>query len=388
MNLWKYLFVMVMTISWVIPVAVFAADEEPSFQNAAQAQHAANVAEASFSDLDEARADNYADEVADTTATETANTRADLVATSYAEKMATEFVEQKAKEHADGLIDQKAREYADSVVAGNTRADWQTEYDAAAKRALEQGAWDNAYEYAIERATNINFRNAWDTQLAEVVGSEDYVKVRQQAYEAAYEAAYAPAYDEAFTYAVSRITGAKIEEINRLRHREHMGWGQIAKMYNVPERYIGNGHRNKLTVNTPEPEAEPPALEVLPLEAEIIEATQRNAKTGWSNGHVVYKEKKGGSKNRSGLSGASVAAEAALSDAGAGKGKSSNGKNNSSAGSNKSDKADKSQSSKSTGGNASGKNNNNGKSSNNGNSGKSNGNSGKSGNNGNGKGNK
>ena len=65
MNVWKCMLAASMTLCLAAPIATFADGEvpdgmeleTPSFQNAAQAQRAANIAEASFSELDQARAE-------------------------------------------------------------------------------------------------------------------------------------------------------------------------------------------------------------------------------------------------------------------------------------------------------------------------------------------
>ena len=104
------------------------------------------------------------------------------------------------------------------------------------------------------------------------------------------------------------------------------------------------------------------------FEEELAEATLRDTRTGWNKGPGTSAKSKGNSKKWIGLNETSLKAEAAVSDVGAGNGKSFNGKGGSSAVEGKSNNSNKSQTSLSSVSSPSGKdksnNGNNGKSSN------------------------
>ena len=405
MNLTVKILVMLAMLCFIITSTISAVAEEPSFTNPAQAQHAANIADADFSDQDQTRAENYAEDTADKVAAETAETRADLASTDYAEKTAEEFVVKKSEEYADGVVEknsteyeQQASEYADGFVHEKalehvenvcpddscTAQEKRDAYNSIVDRANDYGGWEQlyenelekiieternaAYEYAYKRATNPDYPNAKDAAFKEA-----YDSVYQDNYDAAYDAYknsdnYTKAYDEALAAGISRITGAKIEDIRRLRYEERMGWGQIKKLYDGPPGVLGVRGKHKNIVAGAEeqssplrlgPELDLPQPEDLSLDAEIEEVTQRSKNNGWNKNQASTRHK-GNSKKWVGLTETSAAAETTISETGGGKGKSSNGKSSSSAGAGKSDKSNKSQTSLSTAGkdkNNNGKNN-------------------------------
>ena len=225
-----------------------------------------------------------------------------------------------------------------------------------------------AYDYAIERAYGDfgpGHPNAYQTALKRFYGEEAPKEL----------------YEEYLTGKISEITGEKVEVIRKLRYEDKLGWGQIKKMYPVPKEVLGLGH--SFNVKLPKGQVTPPYPEEISIDAEIAEVTQRSKNNGWNKNQVSTKQK-GNSKKWIGLSETSLKAEAAVSDVGAGKGKSSNGKGGSSAGAGKSNNSNKSQTSLSSTSSPSGKdksnNGNNGRSSNSSKSDKNDrGNSGKSG---------
>ena len=113
MNVWKCMLAASMTLCLAAPAGALAdgevpddmVNETPSFQNAAQAQRAANIAEASFSELDQARAE--AEAAAEAAAS------VEQISTAYAEGV----VDKIASDYAFGVVEEKAAAYAEGVVA-------------------------------------------------------------------------------------------------------------------------------------------------------------------------------------------------------------------------------------------------------------------------------
>ena len=194
MNLWKNLLILATAICLVSPVAVSAFDEVPSFSNPAQAQHAENIAEASFSEIDmedakERAQTAYAEDMAESFIEEKAQDYAEGVFEQKAEDYAEEFVIQKSENHADGVIEKladdyvkelletKAKDHADDVCAGCDEADpnWIAAKEAYLEQTSEESMeqlktnklqeldggneWNEAYQYAYKRATGDGYRN-------------------------------------------------------------------------------------------------------------------------------------------------------------------------------------------------------------------------------------
>ena len=397
MNLWKNLLILATVICLVSPVAVSAFDEVPSFSNPAQAQHAENIAKASFSDPDywedvEERAKTaYAEDMADALVEQKAQDYAEGVFVKKAEEYAEDFVVQKSVDHADSAVDaeNRATEYANSKADSGTIV-WDEEYQYALEQLRSSEEWKEANSYAYQRSTGEGYKNLKLTTYENWMKDPENAYVKEEAYDYAKERAYGDfgpghpnayqtslqrfygevpppeIYEEYLTKTVSEITGERIEEIRILRER-HMGWGQIKKMYPVPKEVLGLGHSYEASIKIPKQEMARPAPEPLSLADEIAEVTNRSKNNGWNNNQVSTKQK-GNSKKWIGLNETSLKAEAAVSDVGAGNGKSSNGKGGSSAGAGKSNNSNKSQTSLSSVSSPSGKdksnNGNNGKSSN------------------------
>lgn len=390
MKSWKTLLVTVIACCLVIPVAVCAVDEEPnaiedvqpSFQNLAQLKHAESIAansdydEDTISDKAEADAQKAADAEA-----------ADIEAAAAA--AAKEATDAEAV-NIDAEAAAAAKEAADAEAAT---------IEAAAAAAGEKAAEgiDDPDEY--EQAYNSEYGIVYDSMYAEIYDpkyDEVYNNKYDEVYNNKYDEVYNDKYDEIFhrTYEDSfknqlvELTGIRVAEIEMLRQKK-MGWGQIAKYYDVHPKFIGLGHLKKMNA-LPEDDLPPADPEIIPLNAEIAEVTTRSKNNGW-NKHQVLTKQKGNSKKWIGLTGTSVAAEDAVSETVGGKGKGNSGKSSASAGAGKSNNSNKSQTSLSTASEQSGKGkskNNNAKSSRGSSNKEDRGNSGNKGNgNGNGNGN-
>ncbi len=317
MKLWKCLLSPAMTLCLVIPGTVYAVDEDPdamedvtpSFQNAASAQRAANIADASFSEADQALAEEEA--------TQEAKDQVDKVSSEYAEGVvkqvssdyADRVVDEKATAYADGVVEEKAVDYAtiQAELTGAGPGDRAYEaaygeaYTYAIDRATGEGyvnAWDTAYKSAYDRATGEGYVNAWDTAYKSAYDratNPDYHNAYDTAYDYAneratnpdYHNAYDTAYEKALAQEIAGITGEKIAEIHRLRYVERLGWGQIVKQehINVHPSVNGLGHMKKLRKGQMPPEdgIAPRDPEAIPLDAEIAEATRRDTRTGWND---------------------------------------------------------------------------------------------------------
>ncbi len=346
MNLWKNLLILATAICLVSPVLVFAVEDDPSFTNPAQAQHAENIAKASFSDPDywedvEERAKTaYAEDMAESFIEEKAQDYAEGVFEQKAEEYAGDFVIQKSIDHADSVVDaeNRATEYANSKAESGTIA-WDQEYQYALERLRSSEEWKEANSYAYQRATGEGYKNLKMTTYENWMADPENAYFKEEAYNYAKERAYGnfgpgnknayqtalqrfygevppqEIYEEYLTKTVSEITGERIEEIRILRER-HMGWGQIKKMYPVPQEVLGLGH--SYNVNLPQGQITPPKPEEFSIDAEIAEVTQRSKNNGWNKNQVSTKQK-GNSKKWIGLTETSVTAEDVASETVGGK---------------------------------------------------------------------
>ena len=202
MNTYRYFLIISALLGLLLPVAVLAVDEEPetmaaeppSFQNAAQAQHAANMADAFVAD--------NADEIADI---------ADTEAVSYAEDEAAKYIESKVEEYAEKTALEKT---------GLTEPpeDGDTEYGEYTL------AYEEAKAYAEERAY------------------DNFGEGKKNAYQSAYERFYNDKYEETMMKEISQLTGATYREIWTKRYIEKKGLGVIAHELGVPPKVLGLGH--------------------------------------------------------------------------------------------------------------------------------------------------
>jgi len=354
MTLWKRLLIHTVIMSLLSPVALWAADEEvtPTFQNAAQAERAANLATASFTEEDMEQARQQAAVQAESQIEQLADGYADGVVEQISNDYADKVVDETARTRAEESIKEKARQYALSVADGDP-AKYREIYDEALARAKDpsfHNALDTAYESELEKLKNPDdpdfdgsvWQGAYDYAKERATG-DGYKNARQTAYEYAYNRAtdpdfpnaYQTEYKKSLEAEVAEITGQKIQDIHEMRYVEKLGWGVIAsqKIHLHPSN---NGRGNKWKHNMPpsvEDETIPPGpgFDEIPLEQEIAEATRRNVRTGWVEDPVqTMGSGKKGNKKQYGLTqtsglGSEVAAGNSKENRGNGKNKSSNG---------------------------------------------------------------
>ena len=407
MKHWKCLLIPAMVFSLLSPPVLWAAGEEmeeieemeevtatfQDYQNAVQTERAAYLAGASITDDDvttlELEVSTQAGGYANSFAEEYANDQADQHVKDVSRNYANNVVEisserdEEIKLEADTLVQEKADEYARSV-----------------NKDMDSNEYKEAYEIAMARATDPSFNNLWDTTYKQLLedelgsesteymawleaydranqratgGGEDWVDARQTAYRLAleqfpdtdeYKELFGEAYDEALAAKMAVLSGQKSQLVYEMRFKRKWGWGRITRELGLPSKYNGVGQWPK-GMPAPGEEILPPVPEEMSLEEEIAKATHRDTRTGWNKGPGTSAKSKGNSKKWIGLNETSFKAEAAVSDVGAGNGKSSNGKGGSSAGAGKSNNSNKSQTSLSSVSSPSGKdksnNGNNGK---------------------------
>lgn len=250
---------MVIALWVMMPVAIYAVDQEPDlaeeqtepeFTNPAQAQHAENLAAAAFSDKD----------------METAEEKA----------TPTEEEEEAIKAEAEAKIEELAIE-----------------------------------EY--EKATGMDYDG-------DPENLQDYIDDLSGAYEEEYERLYQEEFDKNLADEISSITGAQLQEIYDMRYEDKMGWGVIAQELGVHPSVLGLGHGKKKGMGIEEEDIEPPEdPDTDPLTAEMMKESERNMHADWNRGAKGKKGKKGGSTQTLGLTESSTAA-AAASSGGKGKG--------------------------------------------------------------------
>ena len=400
--------------------------EPPSIQNITQAERLENLAKASFSEEDMQDARDIAADEAETNIDTLVNEYANGVVDEIASDQAYLEVKQLSRDHAYTSVDttafpnldERATLYADKTVeekaqayARRVAADDRTKYKEAYEAALARGydpsfynLWDAAYAEAIESALGVRKFAAWEKEYYSAYergtgGGDKWVDAWQTAYESAkkqaiadgafleaeayayaratnpnFPNAYQAEYKKALDAAVAGIANERLREVYHLRYVEKLGLGVMAKKYlNIEAFHNGKGnlwrHRVGPSIDDeiipPGPAVDP---EEMSFEEELAEATLRNTRTGWNKGPGTSAKSKGNSKKWIGLNETSLKAEAAVSDVGAGNGKSSNGKGGSSAGAGQSNNSNKSQTSLSSTSSPSGKdksnNGNNGRSSN------------------------
>ncbi|MEJ2137638.1 MAG: hypothetical protein P8X86_20650, partial [Desulfofustis sp.] len=265
MKLCNIITILLAAFCFIVPVTIYAFEEEPSFTNPAQAQHAENIAEASFSEFDLADAQEraqkaYAEDMAESFIEEKAQNYAEEVFEQKAEEYAEDFVIQKSIDHADNVVDaeNRATEYANSKADSGTIA-WDEEYQYALDRLRSSEEWKEANSYAYQRSTGEGYKNLKMTIYENWMADPENAYFKEEAYEYAKERAYGdfgPGHQNAYQTALQRfygedipkevfeeylaekvaeITGERLEEIHRLRYEENKGWGQIKQMYPVPK---------------------------------------------------------------------------------------------------------------------------------------------------------
>jgi len=343
-----------MVLGLLSPVGPSAAEEvTPTFQNATQAQRAANMARASITeeDMEEVRqqaateAENQVKQVssdyADGVVEQISNDYADKAVDEAARTHADETVEAQAREYALGFGEEGSRAYEKAYADAMTRATdpsfrnlWDTTYEAELERltnakdpAYDDSVWQEAYSYAKARATGKGYHNAWQTA---------YEYAWKRATDPDYSNAYQAEYKKALEAGVADITGDKIEEIHRLRYVDKLGVGVINKKFGLHPSHAGMG--NKWKHNAP-PSLDdeiipsgPPELDEMPLEEEIAEATRRNTRTGFNyelESETVGNKNKGSKKTYGLAQTSGLAGEDALGK-NKGKGGNGNGKSKSS----------------------------------------------------------
>jgi hypothetical protein len=274
--------------------------EEPSFQNFSQMQHAQNISEAALAELDEA---------ADEAAEGLNKAEEEQTETGLALREAYTIRETTEQDLAAALEARKSarKAYDEAVAAGNARA------IAKAKDELD------AARQGYVDAEKTNKR------------AENYYADKEAAYTEA-RRGFKAAEDE-----VARVleaqTGVSLKAIHEMRYGQKMGWGLIAREVGVAPRVIAlkTGHIKK---GKKQVEVDP--------EEEFLEATKRNTKTGWSDGHGLMTSRSKSSKEGLGLTATSGIANSDVRGNKSGnKGNSSNSASSSASSSKGSSKSDR-----------------------------------------------
>ena len=376
MNFGKYFFITAVLLGLHIPIGGFAAEsetedliynEEPTYQNPSQAEHAENLQDALISPM-EAEAARLAAEEAEQS------------------KIGTEAELKAAKENLDileGDLDasqvklsearQEVKRLREELLALEEEAKPGENELEVVKEELEQVEDDpdpskEELEALLEQARK-------DRRAAKRLrdGAQemfDQGLIDFQAFEEELDDANA-AYDKA-TEAYVSILGQRADLADEIHQmRQTMGWGQIYNMFReeLGANGVRRGQYRKENQHMVQVQVMEPDLEDISLEAEIEQVTTRNRyEHNVRNRNQVSTKQKANSKKWIGLNETSLKAEAAVSDVGAGNGKSFNGKGGSSAVEGKANNSNKSQTSLSSVSSPSGKdksnNGNNGKSSN------------------------
>ncbi|MBT8360273.1 MAG: hypothetical protein KJO32_04910 [Deltaproteobacteria bacterium] len=281
--------------------------EKPSYQNAAQAQHAANLQEAVLAkdpELTES-AGKLADAKEEQTDTGL-ELRAAYKVRDDADQALNTALEERAvaKEAYDDLLD--------IIGPGPDYTDREQMALDKAKAALDASRWDV-----------VNAQKAYDE------AEQDY-GLKEVAYDDARQAFT----DAEASYAknLAERTGVTEQQIHAMR--QEMGWGAMYRELGVHPGFNGlkRGHYKNGKLKAPElnpldvADHEPLNLhEGIPPDQELMEATKRNTRTGWSDKHGLKLNNNKSSKKGLGLtqtSGLAVSEE--RGNKGSNKGNSSN----------------------------------------------------------------
>ena len=341
------------------PTALWAVDdqmaaieyEEPVFQNAAQLERALNLTAASFTeeDMEAARqqateeateeintlAENYADGVVDQIASDYAHEEVKQLSRDHAlNSVDTEDfpnLDERATFYADKYVKEKANEYASSLGFEEGTPDyeeaynkaieratdptfnnlWDTTYAEAISKALDEEAfsdWKDAYSYAWNRGTaEGDWENALETAYNEATDRAINGGIWQESFDYAiaratnrdYSNAYQAFYKKALEEAVVEINAGQLREIYQMRYVYRYGWGVINKKLALKAYHNGLGNIWKHDAGPSlDDEIIPPGPQEfgeLNIEKEIAEATRRNTKTGWGNNDEFHAK---GNKNK------------------------------------------------------------------------------------------
>ena len=254
--------------------------EAPSYQNPAQAHHAANLQEQALANDAEL------------------NTAADSVAEARQEQNLAEAALQQATSEQITCNDQL-----------QAAIQTQTEAQAAYDNALASG--DAA---ALEAATtNLEVANqaVMDAQKA-LDGADERYQARLGEYNEAQENCLQA--ENSYAEMLGNRTGVLAEEIRAMRQERKMGWGDIAHYLGVPPSYLGRklGHTKNWKNQVNAPDTDPVDDEELVVQIsedeELQQATKRNTHTGWSTNHGLQTER--GNSTRSGMGLAATSGDA------------------------------------------------------------------------------
>lgn len=372
MKQWIRLLIPTMALSLVSPVTLWAADQEietmeevtPTFQdyqNAVQAERAANLAEATITDDDvmtlerdaSIQADGYANSFAEEYANDQADQHVKDVSRNYANSVAEISPErdEEIKLEVDTLVQKQAEEYAISINEDVDSEEYKEAYEAAMSRATDPSfinLWDTTYKQLVEDelgSESIEFDdwlNAYDrAEQRATGGGENWVDARQTAYNEAlkqfpdteeYKELFGEAYDKALAEKMAELSGQRNQLVYEMRFIKKYGWGKITRELGLPPKYNGVGQWRK-GMPVVEKIVAQPVLEELSIEEEIELATTRNTKTGWKDDPEFQTKgnKNKGSRKTYGLTQTSgLAGEDVRGNS---KGNNGNGKNISSVGS-------------------------------------------------------
>jgi hypothetical protein len=279
--------------------------EKPSYQNAAQAQHAANLQEevlAKDPELNDA-------------AGELADAKEEQTETGMALREAY-----KARDAAQEDLD----------AALQARADAKQAYDDAVAARDHEAAMAAKKDLDAARLGVVEAQEAFD--LAE----EDY-GFKDGAYDDAKQA-----FTDAESFYADKLaerTGVTAEQIHAMR--QEMGWGAMYRELGVHPGVNGlkRGHYKNGKLRAPEinpldvVDHEPLNLhEGVPPDQELMEATQRNTRTGWSDKHGLKLNNNKSSKKGLGLTQTSEPASSDVQGSRGNKGSKGNSSKSSNAG--------------------------------------------------------
>ena len=345
MKLKARIVVLAAAMGMVIPVVTAKAQDDPDpvdsyFRNPAQAQHELNLAQENFTDADvETRAlESYVQDQAKDEIEEKIVAHADSVVQAKGEEAAAmAYAETEAKEanpdpesdaykdvYAEAFSEAQAWSVDDDTIDqtySDAYADWYAEYGGAEEGSI----WDGAYKSAEARAYGEwNGPNAYDSALERI--KQETKAIPEEELESYYMAA------------LKSISGEQLDVIRYMRYDMKMGLGRIARELGIHPKVIGLGHTKIKGMEVEVPEIDPAEdLDVDPIEAEMMQATQRIKRTNWEKGNGnVNRNNKKNTIQTMGLTETSTAAAGASSG---NKGKGNAGKSWSGVGVNKSDKS-------------------------------------------------